>query len=150
MEGSQVTILCSICGRTPHLIDDPECMPATKPIAEKLAWALAEIERLRAGVRNPRDEGYRQEIYGPKPDDLFDDERLGVLYYMTSQDPDYCGTDLDFGRLVMRETIDARDAHWLTIIGRLSKAVGEGEGVGIEHYVNDPDLLEILAKAEAS
>lgn len=47
MEGSQVTILCSVCGRPPHTIDDPECMPATKPIAEKLAWALAEIERLR-------------------------------------------------------------------------------------------------------
>lgn len=44
--------LCSVCGRAPHAVDDPECMPATKPIAEKLAWALEEIERLRAdGVR---------------------------------------------------------------------------------------------------
>lgn len=44
-------ILCSVCGRAPHPVDDPECMPATKPIAEKLAWALEEIERLRADGR---------------------------------------------------------------------------------------------------
>lgn len=44
-------ILCSVCGRPPHPIDDPECMPATKLIAEKLAWALQEIERLRVEVK---------------------------------------------------------------------------------------------------
>lgn len=38
---------CSVCGRPPHPIDDPECMPATKPIAEQLAWALQEIGMLR-------------------------------------------------------------------------------------------------------
>lgn len=44
-------ILCSVCGRPPHPIDDPECMPATRPIAEKLEWALQENERLRADAR---------------------------------------------------------------------------------------------------
>ena len=42
--------LCSVCARLPHAIDDPECMPETKPIAEKLAWALDEIQRLRAAL----------------------------------------------------------------------------------------------------
>lgn len=40
-------ILCSVRGRPPHPINDPECMPATKPIAQKLAWALQEINALR-------------------------------------------------------------------------------------------------------
>lgn len=44
-------VLCSVCGRPAHVIDDPECMPATKPIAEKLTWALQEIERLRVDVK---------------------------------------------------------------------------------------------------
>lgn len=38
---------CAVCGRPPHPIDDPQCMPATKPVAEQLAWALREIEVLR-------------------------------------------------------------------------------------------------------
>jgi len=37
--------------RPPHVFGDPECMPATKPIAEKLAWALEEIERMHADGR---------------------------------------------------------------------------------------------------
>lgn len=39
--------LCAACGRRPHPIDDPQCMPATKDIAEQLAWALYEVQRLR-------------------------------------------------------------------------------------------------------
>ncbi len=39
--------LCGVCGRPPHVCDDPECMPATKPIAEQLRWALGKIEVLR-------------------------------------------------------------------------------------------------------
>jgi hypothetical protein len=42
--------LCSVCGRPSHPVDDPQCMPATKPIAEQLVWAFREIERLRAAL----------------------------------------------------------------------------------------------------
>lgn len=39
--------LCCVCGRPPHPIDDPECLPETKPIAAKLEWALQELVRVR-------------------------------------------------------------------------------------------------------
>lgn len=41
------TKLCSVCGRPPHVVDDPQCMPATKEVVAQLDWALAEIARLR-------------------------------------------------------------------------------------------------------
>ncbi len=42
--------LCDICGRPPHVCDDPECVPANAPIAEQLTFVIAENARLRALV----------------------------------------------------------------------------------------------------
>jgi len=40
--------LCCVCGRPPHPIDDPQCIHPNAPLAQRLAFVLAENERLRA------------------------------------------------------------------------------------------------------
>lgn len=40
--------LCAVCGRSPHAIDDAQCMPAYKWLSEQFEWALGEIRRLRS------------------------------------------------------------------------------------------------------
>ena len=39
--------LCVICGRPPHVCDDPECVPANAPLSEKVRFLVSENERLR-------------------------------------------------------------------------------------------------------
>ena len=42
--------LCAICGRPPHVFDDPECLPATATIAERERYLVAESVRLRQQI----------------------------------------------------------------------------------------------------
>ena len=42
--------LCDICGRPPHVCDDPECVPWNAPIAERERFLVAENIRLRQQV----------------------------------------------------------------------------------------------------
>jgi hypothetical protein len=43
---------CCICGRPPHVCDDPECVPANAPLAEKVRFLTAHNEKLRNALRN--------------------------------------------------------------------------------------------------
>lgn len=42
--------LCGVCGRPPHVCDDPECVPANAPLAEKVRFLMAENARLREQI----------------------------------------------------------------------------------------------------
>ena len=42
--------LCAICGRPPHVCDDPECVPASAPLAEKVRFLVAQNARYRAAL----------------------------------------------------------------------------------------------------
>ncbi len=48
-------VLCSVCGRPPHPYDDPECIPATAPIAEKLRIAIEMLEARNGLLREAHD-----------------------------------------------------------------------------------------------
>jgi len=39
--------LCAICGRPPHMSDDPECVSENAPLAEKVRFLITENGRLR-------------------------------------------------------------------------------------------------------
>ena len=45
-------VLCAVCGRPPHPCDDPECVPANAPLAEKARFLVAENEKLRKALRH--------------------------------------------------------------------------------------------------
>lgn len=47
--------LCAVCGRPPHPCDDPECIPANKPIAEKLKKAIEMLEERNELLREAHD-----------------------------------------------------------------------------------------------
>ena len=42
--------LCDVCGRPPHVCDDPECVPLNATIAERERFLVAENIRLRRQV----------------------------------------------------------------------------------------------------
>ncbi len=48
-------VLCSVCGRPPHPCDDPECVPTTAPIAEKLRITIAMLEVRNGLLREAHD-----------------------------------------------------------------------------------------------
>jgi hypothetical protein len=48
-------VLCSVCGRQPHPYDDPECIPANKPIAEKLRKAIEMLDERNGLLREAHD-----------------------------------------------------------------------------------------------
>ena len=43
--------LCGVCGRPPHPCDDPECVPVTAPIAEKLRVTMRHNLRLAEALK---------------------------------------------------------------------------------------------------
>lgn len=57
-------VLCAVCGRPPHPCDDPDCVPANKPIAEMNRKLMEDNARLRKDVNTLnnllRDKGYGQ------------------------------------------------------------------------------------------
>ena len=46
---------CSVCGRPPHVCDDPECIPTNKPIAEKLRIAIEMLDTRNSLLREAHD-----------------------------------------------------------------------------------------------
>ena len=61
--------ICAVCGRPPHPVDDPQCMPATKPVVDQLDWALGEIkrERSRSALAIAALVYYKNECSGAEP-----------------------------------------------------------------------------------
>jgi hypothetical protein len=97
--------ICAVCGRPPHAIDDSECMPATKPIAEQLAWALGEMQRLRTAPRLDEKAFEDLETEGHEVQQAMEDRHVRELDRMQED----CNADtVDAGRYRFWR------AHWRT------------------------------------
>lgn len=101
---------CSICGRPPHPCDDPECVPATAPIAEKLRVAMRtvselqeEITRLRQITIERSSESVKYKDAADEVSYLYDEAKVSLAFEKDQREAD--GQGREVVKLLLRKEV---------------------------------------------